>query len=62
MRIVSPAGFDGVTSFGPVEIVFRQGVADVDALPDAVRSYLVQAGYEVESGKPRRTTRRTPDA
>jgi hypothetical protein len=48
--IHSPAkGFTGKTSFGPLEIEFKDGKATVKDLPDGVRQYLLGAGYTVGS-------------
>lgn len=35
------------TTYGPVNVLFIDGKAEVDELPDAVRSYLLRTGYTV---------------
>lgn len=48
-KITSPAATPGeVTSnFGPVSIVFKDGVATVDELSDGLRAYLAASGYGI---------------
>ena len=59
-KITSPSeGFTGKTSFGPLDVEFVEGQATVEELPDAVRSYLLGAGYTVEAEDA--TPKGTPD-
>ncbi|WP_018135440.1 hypothetical protein [Acaricomes phytoseiuli] len=48
IKIISPIeGHTAKTEFGPAHIEFIDGEAHVDELPDGVRAYLLQVGYEV---------------
>lgn len=48
VRICSPRPVNVKTSFGPHAVEFINGVAEVQELPDAVREYLLGAGYTVD--------------
>lgn len=54
MKITAPdKGYTGTTSYGPVELEFKDGVAEYDDdLPDSVRQYMQSAGYGLGSKKP----------
>lgn len=56
-KITSPIGFDGETSFGPLRVTFKQGVADVAELPGPIAVYLRQVGFTVDDDKPKRAPR-----
>lgn len=51
-KITAPvAGFTGRTSFGPLELEFVNGVAEVDGkVPDPIRTYMVRKGYTFGRG------------
>ncbi len=39
------------TTYGAVHVLFKDGVAEVDELPDSVRDYMLRAGYTVDGDK-----------
>lgn len=47
-KITAPAPVTTVTSYGPISLDFADGVAEVDELPDALKAYLLGAGYTVD--------------
>lgn len=52
MKITSPANdYTGTQVYGDTVIEFKDGVADVDELPAAVRSYMSGAGYGIGKTK-----------
>lgn len=52
-RITSPIeGFTGKTSFGPITVDFKDGVADADIHPGSgVAQYLADRGYGVDASQ-----------
>lgn len=49
MKINAPdETFTGESRYGDLVLEFKDGVAECDALPDAVRSYMEGAGYGID--------------
>lgn len=49
IKITSPIkGFNESSTFGPLTLSFKDGVAEVDELPKALRAWLERKGYKVE--------------
>lgn len=63
VRVTSPVeGYSGESSYGPVKLVFVDGVAECESLPDAVTAYLRWREYDVDEVKPKRAVRKPADA
>jgi len=54
IKITAPSPVDGVQSYGPHQIEFTKGVAEVDELALGVEMYMREHGYNIdrEPGEP----------